>query len=837
VIAVRRALPTLFLVCLLGFPRSAAAQRVPIDEYIRYVPLEVPRAVRQSPPTAAFPLYVPPAGAPVRDVDPLDGLDDGREAFLLDLGARFAPVMVQNSHSLPMDPAAFRGDAIGRYLHIDNWNVGAPAARLVERDSVDLLASPGSGDESRLRRLFEDYHPDRPASARERATAIAPGVDTFRVLYLDFPGGDAASWRKAYEDPKTHALRAEYRDRVAVQVHPFIVAVDGGYELVLQYWFFYPFNDGGNNHLGDWEHLNVLVQRRSSVTKPWDEAGLRAFLANGRVDVDGPDALVIRRLDYYFHSKVFTLDYSAPNAYLPRPEWTAEVNRRRHDELARDRIYDRIRWRAWADDAETVENTHPIVHIGADNKGTDQLLSSPGGSNRDSHGSYPFAGLFRDIGPAAAAEGVPKRFDHHAYFALAPDARRERYETFGRGGAFAIGRDRLRLLPDFEPVLSAMEQDSRVLSRWFPLVVPVRYGYPCVQSPLAGVVAHAETGNLAVVGASFNGGWNTIGAQGGFGAYEARALPGYFPSAWQDQFDNSLGWLNITYPSLSVLPPFSLLWWGAAAPARALLQDQPPHFYPHEEVPARFVGGEVAYTAHEIDDDFLDLLYNRDQFRDVLGAWLGYLVANGYDSTTTMVSDRVISEAAVSPSYEIDFHVGRRFVSENRLRHSRSTIGEDITYSNIAPVILRAELNMWEYSGSLRYNFGDGRVVPHARAGYGLSWYRLEKTSVNGMPLATPDSPWIRKPTLSPMTNLLPNTLHVGAGVEWFVRRSRTPSLPAGFDLVLRADGALFFHDLGLNYENIPLEDLIQLGFRASTLPHARRISRGAFSLGLVLSF
>jgi len=32
-----------------------------------------------------------------------------------------------------------------------------------------------------------------------------------------------------------------------------------GYEFVIQYWFFYPFNDGANNHEGDWEHINVIV--------------------------------------------------------------------------------------------------------------------------------------------------------------------------------------------------------------------------------------------------------------------------------------------------------------------------------------------------------------------------------------------------------------------------------------------------------------------------------------------------------------------------------------------------------------------------------------------------
>ncbi|NIT36405.1 MAG: hypothetical protein GTN49_07880, partial [candidate division Zixibacteria bacterium] len=28
---------------------------------------------------------------------------------------------------------------------------------------------------------------------------------------------------------------------------------------VIQYWFFYPFNDWVNDHEGDWEHINVRI--------------------------------------------------------------------------------------------------------------------------------------------------------------------------------------------------------------------------------------------------------------------------------------------------------------------------------------------------------------------------------------------------------------------------------------------------------------------------------------------------------------------------------------------------------------------------------------------------
>mgnify|MGYP000217727337 CR=1 FL=1 len=54
---------------------------------------------------------------------------------------------------------------------------------------------------------------------------------------------------------------------------------DPGYpgKLALQYWFFYPYNDAGNKHEGDWEHINVVVSARSEVTAPQTAAQVEAL--------------------------------------------------------------------------------------------------------------------------------------------------------------------------------------------------------------------------------------------------------------------------------------------------------------------------------------------------------------------------------------------------------------------------------------------------------------------------------------------------------------------------------------------------------------------------------
>ena len=81
-------------------------------------------------------------------------------------------------------------------------------------------------------------------------------------MFFDFPGHDESSWKAEYRDPISGNLPRSYSGAAKIYAHPLIVAVPGTgkesqtYEFAIQYWFFYPFNDGGNNHEGDWEHLS-----------------------------------------------------------------------------------------------------------------------------------------------------------------------------------------------------------------------------------------------------------------------------------------------------------------------------------------------------------------------------------------------------------------------------------------------------------------------------------------------------------------------------------------------------------------------------------------------------
>jgi hypothetical protein len=839
---------------LAGLPAAAPApsQEIPRGEYFSYVPLEVPVAVGQTAASDRLRLFGDPAAPGYRDAD-LDGIDDARGEVLGALARRFAPLLVMNSTAVPLD--LHRTTAVeGAFpLTVDTWQRDRPGGRLVDSRSLDVFqaaadpcsdADLGSGSEKvdcRLKQLLEEYALEDPASGPERVSARAPGENFYRVLWIDYPGRTESDWKAIYVDRVSGKLPRRFHDRVLTYVHPFVHETGGfpeetGYELVLQYWFFYPWNDGGNNHVGDWEHMNVVVSPLGSLTRPQTESELRALLDGRGVGVEeGGGQLVIRRLEYYFHSKVWTLDFSAPNAYAPRAEWEEQVRSTVRERGGEDWFWKVIRDRAWRDEGETRINTHPIGWIGADNKGLDQLLSAPGGSNRDSHGTFLMPGLYKDIGPAGAAENIAEQFEHRDYWAVEESERARWTERWSRGGVIDLSRpERIRLVPDVEQIAALARDHAEVRARWSWLVLPVRFGYPAVASPFAGVVAHAETGNLSVVGPSFNSGWNRSGATEGYATYDPNKVSRLFPLDWQDNFINSWGWLNVTAPTIAMFPPIDFLWRVVALPFRAVLQDQDPTFYPVEQLPLRYVGLGSGFSRMDYPADaYTELLINQDQFDELIGRIILHGVINGTEITQITSLDD-FADPGESAYFLLSFFIGDRFVSENALRHSRSDIGVTAQYTDAPPLDIRGDLNFWEYSGSFRYDLTGGAFRLFPKAGYGLSWYRIENVAADGDPLQVPDSEWIRKPGF--FENLLPNTWHAGAGIEWLVIRNyATP--PRGIDLSLRLEWTWYTNKLGLDVGNLPLGTLVDLGVPASDLPLDRWVGRNEVRLGGTLSF
>ena len=233
-------------------------------------------------------------------------------------------------------------------------------------------------EDCKLLALMDRYTPGAGILDPRDESLVRGEEDRFEVLYFNFPGEGESNWADLAYRQEWEITPPERRPEfMHSYVHPFLRELDdGGYELLLQYWFFYPTNDSGMDHEGDWEHINVVVAPRSMVTEGL-EADVVQEILDGRWSLEdgAPDPIVIRRVDYYFHEFVWPLDFSRPNVYLPRDEWEAQVDTLPRTRFREDRVWEDLRRMVYVDDAETVLNTHPLGYIGADNKGLNQAAA------------------------------------------------------------------------------------------------------------------------------------------------------------------------------------------------------------------------------------------------------------------------------------------------------------------------------------------------------------------------------------------------------------------------------------------------------------------------------
>ncbi len=108
-----------------------------------------------------------------------------------------------------------------------------------------------------------NWHPwiNNPSSSWETLTWNAynyegqpPGA-AYGNYYLRFHFGfsgnpDPSGWSALYQTERNNNYFSH-----TIYAHLFVY----GSRYVIQYWIFYPYNDGYNNHEGDWEHINVVV--------------------------------------------------------------------------------------------------------------------------------------------------------------------------------------------------------------------------------------------------------------------------------------------------------------------------------------------------------------------------------------------------------------------------------------------------------------------------------------------------------------------------------------------------------------------------------------------------
>lgn len=147
----------------------------------------------------------------------------------------------------------------------------------------------------------------------------------FIFFHYDFGGSGRNSPDTWYEDYRNFSDL--YTDTIYAHVFPL------GNKAVIQYWFFYPFNDWVNNHEGDWEHINVCVSSQDPA------------IAN------------IEYVDYYFHFQVKTCTQPGIDFFVD-------------------------------------DQTHPVVFVGGHGEWKKYGMV---GSGEGSHGCYPVKGHWDDV--------------------------------------------------------------------------------------------------------------------------------------------------------------------------------------------------------------------------------------------------------------------------------------------------------------------------------------------------------------------------------------------------------------------------------------------------------
>lgn len=735
-----------------------AAAQIPQDQYLRYMPLRYPRIVRQTTANERFHLYGDTKDPAYRDADPVDGIDDARGRRLTALAVRFAPIMVRNSSQFPMDFRALYD--MGPFpIFLERWDIARADFSLVDSTTVDMAKLAGApcppggnpaNDDCRLQDLIARFGPER--APLEPEVAARAEQEIFSVMHFDLPGFDEKTWKEEY-GPRN---RAKYIGAARTFVHPFIAEVPSpvsgspSYELVLQYWFFYPANDGPNNHEGDWEHLNVVVSPLSQVHAPLNEAGIEALLSGTR-PLEGSDPVVLRRIEYYLHHFVTTLDFTSPNAYQPRADWQREVDGRQL-QASQKRLVERVRGRAWRDAAESAINTRPIVWIGGDAIGIQNVLQMPGLKDRDGHASYPYRGYYKQIGAGGVGERVLTAFDPLDYFAN-PNGDWDQVEDYGTP-------ERLALTPDWERVIEPVRTNPTARRDWSWMLLPLRFGYPASPSPAAGIVAHADTGNVSVVGPTYNDGWNRLGDSAGYEAYEVVETSWATPLSLTDSFFPRVGFLNAPIIYFMLKPPLDLIWRTVALPVRAAAGSRQPTFQPASAPAIRSVSLEVGPMVTDLNNDLAALFFSREQLKQIIA-----LSAVQFPDDTSGLRVEPHFGWAVAPAYSLVFHLMPRLSAESAFLSYSEWVGFDWAFENAASIPVRGRYHQTEYHGNTRFNILTGRFQPYVKIGSGITWFQLTDVNVNGVLLPDPDSPTF-KPK-SGWRSLGFNETVLGGGADW----------------------------------------------------------------------
>jgi hypothetical protein len=680
-------------------------------------------------------------------------------------------VLRRNNFSRPVDFVPASAEHV--WAKIDKWRAGV----LVHSDSVALSGPTkraqrtlASGHDQKLTELLVSFSPDASAPTVEPAEGHSE-----TVLFIDYPGEDERSWRRAY---KSMSGQRAY-------VHPFIdedrSAGEQRYALVLQYWFFYPFNDGANNHEGDWEHISVILTTREQERAPTlqaarlGEAQLQRLLS-GSLPID---SLTIAAVEYFFHETYAVVDYLAARREPAHASGLGEVTHLhlwQDPDLVNRVIRDRLR------DAKLA--THPIGFIGGNNRGPDELTRFwprfQSGYNRNGHGTYPFPGTWQAVGPLGLTEQLSGP--------TTPTLKQaDSTLTFADEHFLSFNSSDLILIPDWERMWPAMMDDAALRSAWAWLLLPLRWGYPASRSPGAGAMKNVNLGNVSPEGPAFHPGWNRLGQASGWPAYDLNALRVLLvPTMPWARVRNGWGFLNLPVGLLALMPGWNVLTSQAIPWVAGSLRlfGAPPAttFYPGKP-PFRFASTAAGFAWIGDADEFTRLLPAATSENGVT------LPPDGFPSGT--------ADIGVGRRFWLNVFQGRKLSLENTLTLARANLS-NLTNGDTSFISLDGVMELRELTSGFRLNAfstNDDRMQYYNRAGWGYTWYELRNvTGIDVDPTERFDGGYA--PSLLPSGKWWPNTWYLGMGLELFLPKSR--GLLQRVGLGARMEGSVAWHRLEL---------------------------------------
>ena len=269
------------------------------------------------------------------------------------------------------------------------------------------------------------------------------GVGEYLVkMYLDYPGETPAQWDSTYfgkgdkrDDPQRGSI---FSNTAYVHIYNRTIANYGTTPVtVIQYHYFYPYNDWWNNHEGDWQRIDVVVSS------------------------DDPNTATALGVEYRFH-KVWVNYYK-----------NYEENGETRPGLTESFVFDprnSLKLSPGPTRNATVQYTHPVVYVGA-----------------GSHAGYPTGGrveIFNELeaifDPSEEVSGAVlyAKHEYMTHTGLVLSTQKPKSDT---SHSDLWERYRLVMLP--EPVLSnttnmGLESDMSWLG------ARIRWGTPEVESTL-----------------------------------------------------------------------------------------------------------------------------------------------------------------------------------------------------------------------------------------------------------------------------------------------------------------------------------------------------------------